>query len=287
MGQTTTTKSTIKCLLRFMSSHGIPTMLVLDNGPQFTASEFAKFCQSNGIEHKKTPPYHPVSNGQVEHIVQELKKVLRKSTYADTGLTVSHFLASYCNTPHSVTQQTPATIICRHVPVTRLQLLQPNFSRSMTCKQSPVTASRSFEPGAEVHSFDHRSSKWSPATILQRLGPLTYSVCQNCKTRHVHFEHLRAFASSRSYTADPPESSHEVHKPAPPPLVYPPADNHFLKNFAVMILFQLNLLPHLRCLTSQERLRLFTDLLVLTVAKLPHDWTCEHSFLIMLLNIDL
>ena len=70
MGQTTTTKSTIKCLLRFMSSHGIPTMLVLDNGPQFTASEFAKFCQSNGID-KKIPPYHPASNGQVEHIVQE------------------------------------------------------------------------------------------------------------------------------------------------------------------------------------------------------------------------
>ena len=47
----------------------------------------------------------------------------------------------------------------------------------------------------------------------------------------MHIEHLRAFASTRSYTADPPEPLHEVRKPAPPPLVHPPADNYLPEEY--------------------------------------------------------
>ena len=80
MDRDTSTKHTIHCVLRFISAYGSPTVLVTDNGPQFTAQEFELFCSVNGIKHKKTPPYHPASNGQVERVVQELKKHLRQSS---------------------------------------------------------------------------------------------------------------------------------------------------------------------------------------------------------------
>ena len=123
MGQTATTKNTIKCLLHFTSSDRITTMLVSDNGPQFTASSFAKYCQSNRIEH--SPLYYPANNGLVERIVKVLNSALEKLPCTDPGLSVSHFLSAYDNTPHSVTQQTPTAITFCHVPVTPFQLLQP------------------------------------------------------------------------------------------------------------------------------------------------------------------
>eukprot|EP00117_Sycon_ciliatum_P029922 scpid53836/ scgid23713/ Uncharacterized protein K02A2.6 len=101
MGKSTTTERTLSCLKRFISYCGIPLMLVSDNGPQFTSMEFATFCQKNGIRHKRTPPYHPASNGQVERLVQELKKHLAKSDDSPQDA-VSQFLFSYRNTPHSV-----------------------------------------------------------------------------------------------------------------------------------------------------------------------------------------
>ena len=244
-------------------------MLVSDNGPQFTASEFAKFCQSNGIEHKRTPPYHPASNGQVERIVQELKKALRKSSRADPGLTVSHFLSAYRDTLHSVTQQTPAAIIFRHVPVTRFQLLQPNFGRCMQSQQFPAKASRSFLPGEEVYSFDHRTSKWMLAIILQRIGPLTYSVSQNGKTRHVHVKHIRAFVSSHPVTDNQLESLPEVRMPAPPPLIQQPAADIHLPSLSDETVPATSVMSHET--RTPQAVRLFVDLPVLIVVKLPID----------------
>ena len=41
-----------------------------DNGPQFTATNFAEYCKNKGIKHSRTPPFHPASNGAAERSVQ-------------------------------------------------------------------------------------------------------------------------------------------------------------------------------------------------------------------------
>ena len=59
----TTTYKTIAELRKMFAAYGLPTQLVSDNGPQFTADEFKIFLQANGIKHIKCAPYHPASNG--------------------------------------------------------------------------------------------------------------------------------------------------------------------------------------------------------------------------------
>ena len=66
----TTAAATIQVLRITFVHYGIPESIVLNNGPQFSSSEFAQFCHTNGICHVRVPPYHPLSNGLAERTVQ-------------------------------------------------------------------------------------------------------------------------------------------------------------------------------------------------------------------------
>ena len=60
---TTTAEKTIEVLRHIFVSYGLPLHVVTDNGPQFTAEEFAMFLRNNGVKHICTIPYHLASNG--------------------------------------------------------------------------------------------------------------------------------------------------------------------------------------------------------------------------------
>ncbi|KAK6735161.1 hypothetical protein RB195_018382 [Necator americanus] len=51
----------------------IPRVIVSDNGMQFTAKKFLEFYDRQGIEHIRSPPFHPQSNDRVERFVNVLK----------------------------------------------------------------------------------------------------------------------------------------------------------------------------------------------------------------------
>ena len=67
-----TSSSTIEHLRSLFATHGLPELLVSDNGTVFTSSEFKRFLQQNGIRHSTCAPYHPSTNGLAEHAVQTL-----------------------------------------------------------------------------------------------------------------------------------------------------------------------------------------------------------------------
>ncbi|KAJ8378748.1 hypothetical protein AAFF_G00236680 [Aldrovandia affinis] len=60
------------------ATHGIPAVLVSDNGPSLVSAAFEYFLKKNGIKHVTTAPYHPSSNGCAERAVQVFKEGIKK-----------------------------------------------------------------------------------------------------------------------------------------------------------------------------------------------------------------
>ncbi|XP_032075671.1 uncharacterized protein K02A2.6-like, partial [Thamnophis elegans] len=60
----TTAESTVRALRKMFATHGLPDVVVSDNGPQFTSTTFQEFLAEQGIRHAPIAPYHPASNGR-------------------------------------------------------------------------------------------------------------------------------------------------------------------------------------------------------------------------------
>ena len=76
---TATSQSTIEKLRSIFATHGLPEVLMSDNGTAFTSAEFAAFTEANGIKHLRSAPYHPASNGLADRAVPTLKAAIKKS----------------------------------------------------------------------------------------------------------------------------------------------------------------------------------------------------------------
>ena len=117
----TTAERTIDILRSLFSRYGIPDQIVTDNGPQFTAEEFNKFCLGNGIKHTLTAPYHPNTNGEAERFVQTFKTAIQKHKGA-LQKNLCNFLLHYQSTPHTTTGKTPDEIMFGQNIKTRMDL---------------------------------------------------------------------------------------------------------------------------------------------------------------------
>lgn len=70
--------SVITQLKSVFARHGIPRVLMSDNGPQYASREFKNFTREWGIEHQTSSPYYPQSNGKAERGVGIVKTLLNK-----------------------------------------------------------------------------------------------------------------------------------------------------------------------------------------------------------------
>ena len=102
------TASTILRVLieHVFSQHGIPRIILSDNGPCFTANQFRLSLQELGINHRFAAPYHQQTNGMVERWNRSLLTMLRTllQSHADEWdeyLQMACF--AYRTTPHSST----------------------------------------------------------------------------------------------------------------------------------------------------------------------------------------
>ncbi|XP_062556732.1 uncharacterized protein K02A2.6-like [Armigeres subalbatus] len=75
---------TVKAFHETFCRFGMPETLKTDNGPQFISEELGKFCKQFGIELRKTTPYWPQANGEVERVNGMLAKHLKISQAEDT-----------------------------------------------------------------------------------------------------------------------------------------------------------------------------------------------------------
>lgn len=69
----------ISVLKELFSTHGIPDIIVSDNGPQFSSDAFRLFTTEYDFIHVTSSPKYPRANGEVERAVRTVKALLRKN----------------------------------------------------------------------------------------------------------------------------------------------------------------------------------------------------------------
>ncbi|XP_049333711.1 uncharacterized protein K02A2.6-like [Astyanax mexicanus] len=184
--ESTTTDRTIRVLRNLFSRYGIPEVLVSDNGPQFTAQEFATFLKANHVKHIRSAPYHPATNGQAERFVQTLKQALKSSKHSSTPLQqrLDAFLLTYHNAPHSTTKESPAMLFLGRRLRTRLYAVKPSVQsavrrtpESQILRRASRFKLRHFAVGDVVLARDYRGGeKWAKGVVTTQSGPVSYTV---------------------------------------------------------------------------------------------------------------
>ncbi|XP_013927119.1 PREDICTED: uncharacterized protein K02A2.6-like [Thamnophis sirtalis] len=188
----TTAESTVRALRRLFATHGLPDILVSDNGPQFTATTFQEFLAEQGIRHAPTAPYHPACNGQAEWAVHSAKEALGRMDWGDWQSRVVAYMLSQHSTPCPTTNKSPAELLMGRRLRTPLDRLHPDYSGDQTCNLG-VLPSRSFKQGDLVWARSFTGDpKWVPAVINALTGPCSFRVglANGSKWRR-HLDQLR------------------------------------------------------------------------------------------------
>ena len=179
-----TSAKTIETLRSVFAIHGLPRVIVTDNGSSFTSEEFKMFVRKNGIKHVTSAPYHPSTNGQAERAVQTLKRGLKCTPGNSVQEKLSRFLFGYRITPHTTTGVPPCEMLMNRRLRSRLDLFHPEMSgkvESRQAKQKELHDQRSLRQFTEndkvyVQDFTTRKPKWIPGTVVQVTGPLSYMI---------------------------------------------------------------------------------------------------------------
>ena len=149
-----TSEVTIEHLSQIFATYGLPKSIVSDNGSCFTSDEFRKFVKQNGIQHIRTAPYHPASNGLAERGVQIIKNCVKQMVGGNMQNKITRFLSRYRITPQSTTGEAPSVLLMNKVLRSRLDLLKPSVKDRVVCaqdkQQNKHAKHRVFEQGDTI-----------------------------------------------------------------------------------------------------------------------------------------
>ena len=121
----TATKVINKIHNKIIRRYGVPAVVVSDSGSQFTSDMFQKLCNSFGIFHHASVPYHQQGNGQVERTVQTIKKALIMASNNDPNNWKSKLSAvagSYNMATHESTKLSPYQVLFGTEPVLPVEI---------------------------------------------------------------------------------------------------------------------------------------------------------------------
>ena len=102
------------------ATHGIPEVIISDNGPQFQSQEFREFAREYDFQHRTSRPGFPQANGEAESAVKIAKKMSQQSQ-------PELALMNYRATPHSSTGVSPTEALMGRRLRTKLPTLPRNL----------------------------------------------------------------------------------------------------------------------------------------------------------------
>ena len=172
--------NTISHMKSIMARHGLPSVVVSDNGPQFSSREFRQFAMQYGFKHVTSSPEYPQSNGKAEKAVQIVKRLLKKAKKNDEDPYLA--LLNYRTSPLSGSDRSPGEISMNRKLRTKLTSAEEH----VTMHKLPDTKQKRY--------YDHGSNQLKPlettdtvrvrgdgvwsekAQVLARVAPNSYLV---------------------------------------------------------------------------------------------------------------
>ena len=185
------------------SRHGIPEVVISDNGPQYTSAEFTKFASDWHFQHITSSPWNPQSNKKVESAVKICENILRKAVPGKFDPYLA--LLDHCNTPTEIGSSPVQGLFSRRtrnlLPLSSRQLQPKSIlpqdvqERLINSKQKQAfyynlkgTALPELQPGQTVRMKRPQESTWKEAVCKKMIGPHSYVVVsggetyrQNCR----------------------------------------------------------------------------------------------------------
>ena len=209
----TTSSAVIHKLKSHFARYGIPTVVMSDNGPQFSSKEFSKFSKKWDFQHVTSSPLHPQSNGKAESAVKIAKGLLRKAKQAGTDEYLA--LLDIRNTPTQGMGSSPVQRFMsrrtRTLLPTTTSLMKPKSethrmklkSKQTKMKQLYDKTARDMKPLCIGDTVRIQPKKlgdrlWEKATVRRSLGNRSYEV----KTREATYRRNRVQLRK---TREPPE----------------------------------------------------------------------------------
>ncbi|XP_042148029.1 uncharacterized protein K02A2.6-like [Ixodes scapularis] len=212
-----TSAHVIRRLKAHFARHGIPRVLVTDNGPQFACEAFHKFSVEWNFEHTTSSRAYPRSNGMAESAVKTVKMLLKKAD--DSNSDPQMAFLDYRNTPLQHMKASPAQLLMGRRTRTSLptttKLLQPrvvNASKRLQEKKRRMIfyhdrQAKDLHPlkkGQKVTVRPTKDGMWTKATVTEQCGDRSYKVQVSDSVLRRNRVHIRGIPDYQQPDAETP-----------------------------------------------------------------------------------
>lgn len=109
-----TASTILKCLYKFISDHGVPEVIVTDQGREFCNELNDGVCTTYGIKHRIASPYHPQTGGRTERYNRTQCSMLSSCVndlQIDWDTKLPFMLFAYRTAQHETTKKTPFSLV--------------------------------------------------------------------------------------------------------------------------------------------------------------------------------
>lgn len=219
----TQSTTVIHKLKAHFARHGIPDVVISDNGPQYTSEDFKRFSRQWEFKHKTSSPAYPQSNGMAESAVKSAKRLLKKAK-AD-GKDPYLAMLDQRNTPSQWIKASPAQRLFSRRTRTLMpmhdNLLQPkvihsrqeqieNRNRQAVYYNRHAKDLDPLKEGDRVHVQPGEPNKtWRKATVVKPVDYRSYDVQLDSGTilrrNRRHLRKDKAIVMEQTETRQPAE----------------------------------------------------------------------------------
>lgn len=206
-----TSRDIIELLRSIFATYGYCLKITTDNGSVFVSLEMKNFLRINGISHICSSLYNPQSNGLVERVNRNLKKVLANNAIgkANAQEILDEYAFSYNNSEHETLKRTPASLIFGYRPRAKFAMCVPipepseeilQLGERIKCQQRKKASyaderrrprlRNPFKSGDVVQNRQGRVFK-----LAEQIGPYTFRLSNGSS---LNIRHLRLISDKRN-----------------------------------------------------------------------------------------